>query len=70
MSADNPGPLSRRFSFELQDQTTVFVDELHNFIHRYCHDYPPLDLNSAITTLVILREQPCAASYDHTSQEL
>jgi hypothetical protein len=34
-----PSPLSRRFAFDLQDQLTMFVDELHNFVHRYGHDY-------------------------------
>jgi hypothetical protein len=35
----DPSPLSRRFAFHFQDQLTIFVDELNNFVHRYCHDY-------------------------------
>jgi hypothetical protein len=35
----SPSPLSYRFAFDLQNQLTVFVDELNNFIHWYCHDY-------------------------------
>jgi hypothetical protein len=34
-----PSPLSRRFAFDLQDQLTMFVDELNNLVHRHCHDY-------------------------------